>query len=413
MSSDKIDKQILANMKTHYSGLMKVGATDFGGDLMSKTIFDCVNTDKTNGLTQEEINAGMPNLDLYIKKSIENDSFYAEIYFGKSYTEAAQKTDPNSNKTVSEQIVENNLKTAINQIIEYATKHPEDERIQKYADKLLELIKDDKITLTDIVRPGVAGRACTNLDGSDEILIDNHDSLNNLTPEYLLNTLLHELRHTLEIDTLNSKAEEVATEKEAREITKAILDDISKNSDTVKTLEFIKKRRMALSNKFSAVNDLEEKLIIQEQNRSNFMFQPSLEEFEEAYSDIAEASPGTYNIPQNTGIEFWYKPEDVQMDENNNELVVKSAVQPDMKDIIIEDHVQFGPEKDEFGNAYPVSAKRIIKDKDGNVLSEIDYGQYYKEYRRFYSKPVQVATEEQFGKVHSTQKFEMPSFGFS
>ena len=38
MSSNNIDPQILANMKTHYSGLMKVGTTDFGGDLMSKAI---------------------------------------------------------------------------------------------------------------------------------------------------------------------------------------------------------------------------------------------------------------------------------------------------------------------------------------------------------------------------------------
>lgn len=410
MSSNNIDPQILANMKTHYSGLMKVGTTDFGGDLMSKAIFDMVNTDKSNGLTQSEIDEGLPNLDSYIKKSIEKDSFYAEIHFGKSYTEAAQKTNPNSNKTVSEQIVENNLKTVINQIIEYATKHPEDERIQKYANKLQELVDNNKIVLTDIRRQGVAGRAYPNLDETDEIHIDNHDSINNLTPEYLLQTLLHELRHTLETDTLNSKAEEVATEKEAREITKAILEDISENSNTTKKLDFIRKKSTALSNKFSAVDDLQETLMMQGQDRSHFMFQPSLEEFATAYSNIAEASPGTYNIPQNTGIEFWYKPEEVKMDENNK-LVVKSAVLPDMKDIIIEDHVQFGTEKDEFGNAYPVSAKRVIKDKDGNTLSEINYGEYYKEYRRFYSKFVHDATEKQFGKVRSTQEFEMPSFG--
>ena len=410
MSSNNIDPQILANMKTHYSGLMKVGTTDFGGDLMSKAIFDMVNTDKSNGLTQSEIDEGLPNLDSYIKKSIEKDSFYAEIHFGKSYTEAAQKTNPNSNKTVSEQIVENNLKTVINQIIEYATKHPEDERIQKYANKLQELVDNNKIVLTDIRRQGVAGRAYPNLDECDEILIDNHDSINNLTPEYLLQTLLHELRHTLETDTLNSKAEEVATEKEAREITKAILEDISENSNTTKKLDFIRKKSTALSNKFSAVDDLQETLMTQGQDRSHFMFQPSLEEFATAYSNIAEASPGTYNIPQNTGIEFWYKPEEVKMDENNK-LVVKSAVLPDMKDIIIEDHVQFGTEKDEFGNAYPVSAKRVIKDKDGNILSEIDYGEYYKKFRSFYSKAVQDATEKQFGKVRSTQEFKMPSFG--
>lgn len=410
MSSNNIDSQILANMKTHYSGLMKVGTTDFGGDLMSKTIFDCVNTDKSNGLTQAEIDAGMQNLDSYIKKSVENDSFYAEIHFGKSYTEAASKTDKTSSKTVSEQIIENNLKTVINQIIEYATKHPDDERIQKYANKLQELVDNNKIVLTDIRRQGVAGRAYPNLDECDEILIDNHDSINNLTPEYLLQTLLHELRHTLETDTLNSKAEEVATEKEAREITKAILEDISENSNTTKKLDFIRKKSTALSNKFSAVDDLQETLMMQGQDRSHFMFQPSLEEFATAYSNIAEASPGTYNIPKNTGIAVWYTPSDVVMDKETHTLLIKSDAQPDLKDAIIEDHVQFGDTKDEEGNPIPTSATRIIKDKDGNIIFEQDYGEYNSKKRSFDYKKMYM---EQIKLKMNLNQNSFIEFGFS
>ena len=70
MSSNNIDPQIITNMRTHYLGLMKVGATDFGGDFMAKAVFDMVNTDKKDGLTQSEIDAAMPNIDQYIAKSI-------------------------------------------------------------------------------------------------------------------------------------------------------------------------------------------------------------------------------------------------------------------------------------------------------------------------------------------------------
>lgn len=332
MSPHNIDKQIIANMKTHYSGLMKVGATDFGGDFMSKAIFDMVNTDKTNGLTQSEIDKATPNLDSFIEKSIEKDSFYAELHFGQSYTDAASKTDASSSKTVSEQIVENNLNQALEQIFAYAQQHPEDETIQKFANKLKELQANNKIILTNIEDTEIAGRAIKNDDGTDTILIDNRDNMKNLTPEYLLQTLLHEVRHTLETDDINSKAEEIEAEIVSRELA----DKISG-----------KKR-----------------------------FENPISYFERGYTGYAEASPGTYNIPENTGIAVWYKPDEVTMDDQNNTLVIKSGAQDDLKGAVIEDHIQFGDKKDESGNPIPTSATRIIKDKDGNVIFTMDYGEY-------------------------------------
>ncbi|MCR5265789.1 MAG: hypothetical protein K6E29_04255 [Cyanobacteria bacterium RUI128] len=367
MSSNNVDKQIIDNMRTHYSGLMKVGARDFGGDFMSKTIFDMVNTNKADGLTQEEIDAAMPNLDSFIAKSIEKDSFYAELHFGKSYTDAASKTDNTSDKTVSEQIIENNLNEAVEMIYTYAQQHPDDATIQKFASKLKEIKDNGKLILTNIEPAGVAGRAIKNEDGSDTLLIDNRDSMRNLTPEYLLQTLLHELRHTMETDDLNSKAEEVEAETISRE----------------------------LADKISGTKRYEEPLSY----------------FEQSYNGYAEASPGTYNIPQNTGIAIWYKPEDVTMDEENNTLVIRSGAQPDLNDAVIEEHVQFGEQKDENGNPIPVSAQRVIKDKNRDVIFSMDYGEYdirKKSFNYFKMHVEQIKLKE---RINPTKSFN--NFGLS
>lgn len=367
MSSNNVDKQIIDNMRTHYSGLMKVGARDFGGDFMSKTIFDMVNTNKADGLTQEEIDAAMPNLDTYIAKSIEKDSFYAELHFGKSYTDAASKTDNTSDKTVSEQIIENNLNEAVEMIYTYAQQHPDDATIQKFASKLKEIKDNGKLILTNIEPAGVAGRAIKNEDGSDTLLIDNRDSMNNLTAEYLLQTLLHELRHTMETDDLNSKAEEVEAETISRE----------------------------LADKISGTKRYEEPLSY----------------FAQSYNGYAEASPGTYNIPQNTGIAVWYKPQEVTMDENNN-LVIKSDPQPDLNGATIEEHVQFGNQKDENGNPIPVSAQRIIKDANGEVIFSMDYGEYNLKKRAFdYFKMhmEQIKLKEKINPSAFMNNFGLPS----
>ena len=67
----------------------------------------------------------------------------------------------------------------------------------------------------------------------------------------------------------------------------------------------------------------------------------------------------------------------------NNELVIKSDLQKDMGNVYIEDHVQFGDKKDNEGNPLPISAKCIIKDSEGNVLQEYDYGSYDEQTRSF------------------------------
>ena len=342
MSSNNIDKQIIDNMRTHYSGLMKVGATDFGGDILSKTIFDQINTDKSDGLTQTEIDAAIPNLDLYIKKTIEKDEYSAKTYFGETYTKAAEKTDKNSDKTVTEQIFENKLNETVDLIFKYAQEHPEDATLQKYASKLKEIKDSGNLILTNIEMDGVVALAQKGADGIDSILVDNRDIENIELTDELLQTILHELRHTMENDSINSKAEEIKAEKVSIELANKIL---GKETDEI-------------------------------------MLDLHLTDFIRSYKGYAEASPGTFNIPENTGIAVWYWPNEVTMDENNR-LTIRSNSLRSLDGAVIEDHVQFGDQKDENGNPLPVSAQRIITDKNGNVIFSRDYGDYDPEKKSF------------------------------
>ena len=196
-----------------------------------------------------------------------------------------------------------------------------------------ELVANNNLILTDIPDENVAGRAIKNSDMSDTILIDNHDSFSNFNPDNVVKTLLHELRHTMETDNLNSKAEEVEAELSANELTAKITGTSPKEINIEQWIN-------------------------------------------EGYRLYPEASPGTYNIPQNTGFTIDYKPEEVIMDEKENKLLIKSAPQDNMDGAVIEDYVEFGDKKDENGNPFPVSAKRVIKDKSGQIISTFDYGEY-------------------------------------
>lgn len=69
--NNNIDNQIIKNMFTHYSGLMKDGTTDFGQDFMSKSIFNAVDTNRNGIISQDEIDVAKPNLESFIRKSIE------------------------------------------------------------------------------------------------------------------------------------------------------------------------------------------------------------------------------------------------------------------------------------------------------------------------------------------------------
>ena len=334
----KINPDVINNMFIHYSGLMQAGTTDFGEDETSMSIFHSIDTDGNGELSQPEIDKAKPGLIGRIKKELQKFKFNAEEYFGEEYTENLKHIDKSSDKSASEQIVQNNFNKAVSMIYEYAEKHPEDTVIQKYSNKLREIMSNGNIRLVDIPEQGFEGLAFKTKRGKDGIFVENHDSMAHLSVNYLLQTILHELRHTMETDYIDSKAEELEAEQTARELQKKITGKETDNAD---------------------IND-----------------------FLDAYEDYAEASPGTYKIPPNTGIAVWYKPLKTEMDENNK-FVIKSGLQKDMGNVYIEDHVQFGDKNDNEGNSLPTSAKCIIKDKKGNVIQEYDYGKYNEQTRSF------------------------------
>ena len=335
---DNLNSNIVNNMLIHYSALMKEGAKDFGGDFTSISIFHSIDSDGDGKLSKSEIEKAKPGLTDCIQKEVKKCNFYAEHFFSDEFTENLKHVHKSSNKSASEQIVQNNLNKAVAMIFEYVKNNPDDLVVQKYANKLRELISDGRIKLVDIPDQGVAGLAVKDKNGKDEILIENHDSVRHLSVNYVLQTLLHELRHSMEKDDVNSKAEELEAEQTARELQKRI--------------------------------------------SGKEIYNCKINNFLKGYAGYAEASPGTSQIPQNTGIAVWYKPLEIAMDENNK-LVIKSDLQKEMGNVYIEDHVQFGDKKDDEGNPLPVSAKCIIKDSDGNVIKEYDYGKYNEKMRRF------------------------------
>ena len=265
-------------------------------------------------------------------------------------------------------VIANNLNKAVKQLFDFAEKHKDDKIIQKYASKLKEIINNKKLILTNIDDDNVAARAIKNDDNTDTILIDNYDSVSNFESNgSILKTLLHELRHTMETDDINSKAEELEAETMSRELFAQITGQPADMSNLSEWLE-------------------------------------------SGYRLYAEASPGTYNIPQNEGIAVWYKPEEVKMNDKDNVLIIKSSPQEKMNGMIIEDYVKFGEQKDEKGNSLPVSAQRVIKNQKGEIISTSDYGEYDFKKRKFNYSKIYIEQKRMENKYYEKKLF---SFGLS
>lgn len=52
-----------------------------------------------------------------------------QTIFGANYTRGLANVDANSDLSVSEQIINNNIKEVVQQILEYAENHPENEQL--------------------------------------------------------------------------------------------------------------------------------------------------------------------------------------------------------------------------------------------------------------------------------------------
>ena len=243
--------------------------------------------------------------------------------------------------------------------MEYAKEHPEDEEIQSYAKKLNEIIKNNNLKLVQIPNSDSVSGKADKENNLDVIYIDNKHVISNLNKNNILNVLLHELRHTMENDTINSKAEELEAETSARRIAKKINPEPQWNEP--------------------------------------------IKSFLGTYSFYAEASPGTYNIPKNAGIAVWYKPKEVI--EDNNTIIIRSDKLESINQGYIEDYITFGEEKDEFGNPLPVSAIRKIYDSNGNIITTQDYGEYDSENKKFNYYKIRMEQIKLENKLNGNKKF--------
>ncbi len=102
-NNNGINSQIFTSMQTHYSSLLKNGATSFGTDPMSTSIFNQIDRDKNGTLTQNEIDAAMPSMGEIIKDAAAGAKDFAlKLFGGKSETNQATQV-PDNNPTENAQ----------------------------------------------------------------------------------------------------------------------------------------------------------------------------------------------------------------------------------------------------------------------------------------------------------------------
>ena len=89
-------------MQTHYTGLIKSGATSLGNDSMSKSIFTMLDKDYNGTLSQNEIDEAQPSLGNILKEAAMNAKNFAMKMFGGNTGAAA------SSEKADNTIVENN-----------------------------------------------------------------------------------------------------------------------------------------------------------------------------------------------------------------------------------------------------------------------------------------------------------------
>jgi hypothetical protein len=383
--NDNVEQQIIANMRTHFLPLLKDSVRTLGNSLAAKSVFSGFDTDKSGDLTQAEIDENLPNIDTILIQAKKDDS-EASDYFGEKYTQASKNVDKASNKTVSEQIFENNLKEVVAMIINYAKAHPDDEQVQIYAKKAEEMFASGNILLTDIEEKGAIGEHIIDKEsGEQKILIDNFDNLKSLDKNYMLQVLLHELGHAMSGDSLDSKQEESDVERVSRELISKITGiEIFKSEQKPITPEDIDEALLSRDNRLKRFSAILQKLDTPKQ----LLYFENIDKFIEQYNSYPEVSP-SHGLPSNAGVALKYKPQEIR--EDNNMLIITSSPLADMKGIKIEERITFGDAVDSDGKKIPVSAKRVYIDGDGVEIASVDYGEYDPKNRAFDNKKLVIS----------------------
>ncbi len=316
---ESINSKFFQNVQNHYGSLIKAGATSFGKDEMSISIFNKIDTDKDGIISQKEIDA--------VKSSI--GQIIGEAIIGASKAKTMSR--------VQEKVLNDDIQTAYNKVLEYAKNHPEDERIQQYAKLAKEMMQNGKIQAGSIPQEHTAGI----YDADTSAITLDFDEYKN--SDQVLVILLHELGHAIGKDGLDSISEEKDVESYAREIAAKI---------TGKSKE--------------EISDI------------------SIDEFLQPYKDsnYPQSSPGYDGIPKNAGITIDYEIQSVEHEGNNYKI--KSG--PIENGRYIETVIIMGKNTDSEGNLLPESVQQHLYDSTGNNIETTLFSEYDSEQRCFIRK---------------------------
>ncbi len=359
-----IKPQILTNMQTHYGSLIKAGATGLGNDEMSKSIFGKFDTNGDRTISADEINANNVNIQQVLSEVAMQFKDLASKFFGNNYTEQLKKaeetqTNPpneqNNGNNSSEKVILQNIQDAHQKILKYAEAHPEDTRIQEYAQKLQELELSVTSKDADFVAETISG---------DKSITFSAKTLENLDPNTVLKNLLHEVGHYVNGDELSSIPEEIDVE-----------------SFAIDTAENITGQKI-VENKEEHINEFASRY---ESGMS---------------SNYGKYSPGYNGIPINAGFTINNEIKEVHTNQEGNATTIIS----DFSGWRQEHHVSFGEEKDADGNPYPISAKETIFPEDGQQLTSV-YSNYDKD-RKVWLNKSDYKTEEEMLRF-STPKLKL------
>lgn len=324
---------IINNMKAHYGSIIKAGISSIGSDEMSKSIFSQIDKNQNGMLNEKEVSGCESTLSSIINNVAENFYEMASKFFGKTYTQQLDKANEKNQtqnpegadqaagewKSPTQKVIQENLDEGFAKIAQYAQEHPEDERIQSYMKKIEEIKQGSEIT------DETTYYTAATITGDKKIIYDGTE-VDNLDPDTMIRTIIHEAGHYINGDELSSITEEVDVETYALDTTEKITG----------------------------------KPVVE--NKEEY-----LQEFAEMYensmgANYGKSSPGYDGIPLNAG--FVINDEITSVAKGGN----STSIYSDFAGWRQEHTVTMGEEKDENGNPYPTEASRTLYQDNGEAI---------------------------------------------
>lgn len=326
--------QTVENMFNYYTEVFQNKYQVPSDDKITISLFQKLDKNKDGDIDKAE----QINLHSAITELNKEGKYQKEIdaTFGTSYTEAMSKTNRKHNNAQTEKVIQANINKVLNKIQEYARQHPEDEKVQQYANKLNELKSKIKIVRTDNPAGGF-------FDPKTQCININANITSNLNETTLAKLLIHEATH-IDGDAISSHAEELNAERTGIEITEKIYN--------------------------TTLIENKEEYLNQFINRYNNL--------PEDFGGEAEYSPGYGGVPAGAGIEVEGEIQSVQ--QNGNNYIIKTRNEED--NTSEEYRINMKDKKDKNGVGYAESASVIVEHSNGDTEA-YEYSNYNKKHRIF------------------------------